>query len=488
MNKTKSNYVDIYNRDLSSIGTEISYSDSNVKNDQIQYGGRYNWLKDLANFIVGDSNLEAEGKIRTQNIIKAIDIKNFQLADDLMKTAFIPNVWAVNSQGQNLFHILADSKNQLKYANNILIQMINHKVYNKALNVKDNNGEVPFNIAFNNRDFALCTLMEQNGASRPSNIMTDSAQSDSEQIIGEHNNSSSILPSIPKQSIFTLQSPSYQSGGINDIVRGFKTNGYTTDSISIQRTVEPTQQQQQQQLSDPLAGIIHTDIDTDAFINEVTKKLKYQEQSQPKPQEEPHIQSLLGGAKKTNKTKKSSIKTGNKVIGTRKMVGFSEINQESEMFGGNSDELKYIARAATNQKNQFHEEAVEKILTHLTNKDVMTAKAIKAIIYDEIKKSKTELSGLDRAAELLKSITKKKVDEVSKQTDLIKKIVDYLTQKNEDRTNNVKSDSDKIKKEKKVKSTKIKGDQSLNRYNKYNFESSEQLSSDYDSSTSESSD
>jgi hypothetical protein len=467
--------MNVYNRDLSSIGTEISYSDSYAKNEQIQHGGN-NIFKNITDFIIGDSNLESEGKVRTQNIIKAIEQKNFQLANDLMKTAFIPDVSAVNRQGQNLFHILADVKDQLLYGNNILIQMINHKVYRKALNVKDKQGNVPFKIAFNRGDFALCTLMEKNGASRPSDVVTDSAQSDSEQIINNPN-LSYARSSVPKASIFTSQPISQQSisqqsmpdhsDDINNIVRGFKTGGFTTDSISIQRTVEPSHQI----LSDPLAGIIHTDIDTDAFIKEVTQKLKSQEHVQT------NAQQLTGGAKKA----KSSFKSGNKVIGTRKMVGFSEINPESEMFGGNSDELKYIARAATNQKNQFHEEAVEKILSHLTDKDEMTAKAIKAIIYDEIKKSKTELSGLDRAAELLKSVTKKKVDEVLKQSDLIKKIVDYLKQKNDSRSNSDKSDN-------KEKKTKTKGDKTLGRHNNYKFESSEPLTSEYDSSETETSD
>jgi len=161
--------------------------------------------------------------------------------------------------------------------------------------------------------------------------------------------------------------------------------------------------------------------------------------------------------------------------------------QLSEMSGGLSDdELRKISRATMNQKNKFHEEAVEKINALLPTKDLLTARAVKAIIYDEIKQSNQNLSGLDRAAELIKAVTKKKVDEVLKQKDLIKKITEYLeTRRKENEGSNEKSGKtsskttsvEKTKTKRATEKTKTKGKKA-----DIDFESSVTETSYYDSS------
>jgi oligoribonuclease NrnB/cAMP/cGMP phosphodiesterase (DHH superfamily) len=192
---------------------------------------------------------------------------------------------------------------------------------------------------------------------------------------------------------------------------------------------------------------------------------------------------MRGGAAHKNKAsavnrKRIAHRISNKttkVTGTRKMIGFSEVANDYDLFGGMSEnEMKNISRAATNQKNQFHEETIEKILSHLSNKDKMTAKAIKAIIYDEIKHSKTELSGLDKASEMLKMITKKKVDEILTQKALINKIVSYLSQKNTEKEKIAMASSNSSKHTTKTK-TKTKTKTGKNKDK--NFESSVEVTS-----------
>jgi len=170
------------------------------------------------------------------------------------------------------------------------------------------------------------------------------------------------------------------------------------------------------------------------------------------------------------------------------MIGFSEVDVDvgvdvdndafddhiSDMSGGMSeDDLHKISRVTINQKNKFHEEAIEKILELLPTKDQMTARAVKAIIYDEIKQTKQNLSGLDRAAELLKAVTKKKVEEVLKQKDQIKKIIEHIEAKNKERDSNPKG-KDNTSKEKGRKDRRKDADD----------ESSVSESSYYDSSDS----
>jgi len=197
----------------------------------------------------------------------------------------------------------------------------------------------------------------------------------------------------------------------------------------------------------------------------------------------------------------------NRIVGKRNIIGFSELSDTfidqdnlthratslSEMSGGMSDdEMHKISRATINQKNKFHEEAVEKIQALLPTKDVPTAKAVKAIIYDEIKQTKQNLSGLDRAAELLKAVTKKKVEEVLKQKELIKKIIEHIENRNKERdasnddhkAKGKKSDESSKKKKTLDRSKKLKSKENGSKLDAIEFESSESDSSYYDSTES----
>ena len=259
----------------------------------------------------------------------------------------------------------------------------------------------------------------------------------------------------------------------------------------------------QKSLSPPVSAA-DLSLTSDAFVNLLAEKIATQQKEQEQSQVIPV--NLMGGAKakpKTNgKTNRKSITTKTmKVVGTRKMIGFSDVetmetgtnnnDNDSDMFGGMSDnEMKNITRAATNQKNQFHEETLEKIMSHLSgkDKDLITAKAIKAIIYDEIKRTKEHLSGLDRAAEMLKAVSDKKIAEVLKQKELMNKIVSYLTQKAEERektgakptTKPTNTKDAKEKKTTKAKTTKTsKGETGGKANNNFDdFESSVEDTSD----------
>jgi hypothetical protein len=223
--------------------------------------------------------------------------------------------------------------------------------------------------------------------------------------------------------------------------------------------------------------------------------------------------NMMGGATKKNKNNKMKTSANShRVVGTRNMLSFSELSDSNMMFGGLSDhdkisdhdEMRKISRAVKSKTDQFHEEAVEKIRKHLKDNDLMTAKAIKAIIYKEIKEKKPQLSGLDRAAELLKAIDDNKIKEVLQQTDLINSIISHLLEKKKEhegksKTNksengeSIDTDSEVVTKAKtKAKATatatKSKKDKTTQKGKmkpeKYaDFESSVSLTSDYDSSS-----
>lgn len=231
-------------------------------------------------------------------------------------------------------------------------------------------------------------------------------------------------------------------------------------------------------VKNPLEGIM-SDQPSEEFVELLTNKLAGIE-----PNSTTYTQHLEGGAKKRQtkhikKTKKNNEKL-ERVTKTRDMVRFSELNEYDEyddMMGGMSDnEMKNIARATSNQKEKLHEEAVNKILSHLPTKDILLARAIKGIIYKEVKDTHKEMTGLDKAAEMLKLITKSKVDEVLKQKDEIKKRVAYFEEKNKEK-NKTSNKSKMNRSNKNNKNNKISRTMP-----DLDFESSVTDTSDYESS------
>ena len=136
-----------------------------------------------------------------------------------------------------------------------------------------------------------------------------------------------------------------------------------------------------------------------------------------------------------------------------------------------NDEMRKISRAVQSQKDKLHEEATEKILSQLEkNEDIYMAKAIKAIMYNEIKRLHPELSGLDKIAELLKMITKNKIEEILKEKKLLKEISDHIKNKEKEYQNKEKTDSiDKKQKKSENNSSNKHTDEQAFGLNRYNF-------------------
>lgn len=238
------------------------------------------------------------------------------------------------------------------------------------------------------------------------------------------------------------------------------------------------------QIENPIEGV-NPDQSSAAFVEDLVDKLKNKTAS-----------TLTGGTKVTKNTKNTkNTKTTkprkhkdvlNKMVGKRSMVGFDD---NLDMFGGVSDnEMRDIARATSNQKDKLHEQAVEKILANLSKKDMLTARAIKAVIYEEVKNKHEDFTALDKAAELLSLITKSKIDEIlTKQKETVDKIIDYLKQKDKDREANSKTDKPRVMKRPTADSDDD-DDSSVESSSDYDSEDSEDSSSSSSSSSTSDSD
>merc|ERR1711959_762377 len=149
--------------------------------------------------------------------------------------------------------------------------------------------------------------------------------------------------------------------------------------------------------------------------------------------------NIDGGMSNSNNTNDDSIYTN---------YYSSDTNNDS------IDSMTELARVFKSQKDKLHEELLEKIVSHVPNNDLITAKAIKSIMYS---KSKEEnISGLDRVQELLKSATNENINKIlNKNKDEIDRIVGEIHEKNADsgKSTNAKKKTD-IKKNTKTKKKK----------------------------------
>lgn len=530
--KKQSKYEDLYSRDLNSIGTEISYSDTSMppirsslktslktslkRPTHKQHGGNF------LDLLFGNSSEIQEGSILTRRILSAIDKSKYEYADALLSESFVADLTVTNNDGQNLLHVLLSKYASLEYAPKVLEVLLEKDVDLNVLNLKDKYGYTPLYYAINSEidlDDIADRLIELGADKRVGN----------KYVVEDNQNQIINIISVPKQSIFSGRTPS-GNNDIEIIAKSFLTdrqddetellrsasefepkqipiysadlesanpgldNSEVIDQMkellekikrkptvpsqslkplaniqevpSMRRIFIASPEQKKEKLEEPVDPMV---VDSEDFVNALAAKM---------------VQDQTGGARKGTKKKSKD-----RISGTRAMIGFSEVdggmNFHSDMIGGLSDDaLRSISRAATNQKNQFHEEAVEKVLSLLDKKDKLVAKAIKAIIYNEIKQNKPQLSGLDRAAEMLKAITKDKINSVLEQKDLIDKIIGYLTEKNDKREKDTSKSSEVVSSEseekpkKKAKATKkVKGESGIKSHMHGNFESSVETSS-----------
>ena len=345
---------------------------------------------------------------------KNIVVAEYIINDILEKYDFEPDV-----SGGNILHFLVRISKTNENADNILKKILtstHHKEILKIyLNQEDNSDETPLVIAINAGKHDLATLMISCGASRKLagiDIVTDYGDTSERNVVTIF-----ARPVGEKKQISDI--PKGIENTITAIVKGFKTMSEVDTSHNILNSSALPQRINVYVNSKPFIdpAKLNGDLDSDKFIEIFGGEL------------------TGGGNKKAKKNKKNK----------RKLKSYSEnysVNENSEKSEKN-DFMRRIARATNDQASKFHDEAIAKIKSLLpsNNNDEITAKAVKAIIYDEIKNTRKELTFLDKAAELLKAITKDKVADAISNKSRIKEIMKYIEDKQKTRSES--SDNDK---------------------------------------------
>lgn len=385
----------INNSDLS-VGTESQYS---VLSHE-QQGGNF------LSFLFGD-----DGKYATKLALAAFKDKQQNVGGYIVKNAlensYTLDFSKIDSSSRNLLHYLVELG-----CVDTLSKVLEKTNAKKYINKKDSAGNTPAHCALYNDLDSIVKLLETNGADLT--IKNNEGYRIVSQNVPTLGNSHFVkqdIKSSPSDIFIKITSlPSEDKSDLgeiesrlNKIVQQFVTKTETdpADTLNFDKLdLETIASQKRSSLPSRVPVVTISETSSQVNDTEVLNNIMNQLNNP--------MRSQYGGAKK----KKTS--------GSRKMVTYSEVSigGSSEDDSENSDEsdddefsddsefsgLRRLGRAIEkNASSDLHEASLKRIaeITGLDMKeDIIKIKAIKAIIYDAIKKEKPELSNSDKATEL----------------------------------------------------------------------------------------
>ena len=395
---------------------------SKIKNITNQNGGGF--IDNLFNN--NNSNFANVSKM----IIEASCNKSIEIIDYLLSQKFVPDLKVVDNDNNNLFHALIVSHIYgSKLSKRGLLYILSNKdIKNKtsALNQKNKHGNTPLHYAIVAELDDIVAMMFANGAKKMKN-------SDGYIPMTEvDNNNNDFNEIVLRSELIQIDTNEDVKSDIENIIRNFQTEEETEmDFMTEKNMVNNTKNEEVSIFEKNTDGTKSISIfgDDGEFMTEELKQ---------------YINDVRMGKQVGGKRKVKSKKV-NKIQGHRIMKQFGgNKNDETPNFLTDEDNitsdnitstnLQGLAREANNQKSKLHEESIEKIMKHLDkkNKDIITAKTIKALIYGEIKENKKELSALDRANELVKNSNEKVVKKMMKHKDY-QKLYNIIKEKHEKR-------------------------------------------------------
>lgn len=410
-----------------SIGTE--------NNDMQQNGGGCNFITSL----FGNDNKYIN---MTQLIIEMIEQGELEVANKLLiRGNFVPDMEYKDGDGNNLLHSLAKASCKSEYAKKGLYLLTQSGKNKKALNCRNKYGKQPLQYLTNDNDTDIMNYLINNGADVVSDIESDRYEDTYSIPITIFSNLSAHNEPLKKPqkitNIFSNHTDSNKNDILKNIIREFNNND--TQQTELQQT---ELQQTDNRTIEHLSNLLNQQSeekrsiqmnDTDKFVDLMRTMMEGNN-------------NMTGGNKKIT-TKKTNANT---ITGTRHMRTYSELTEAYNIFGGSENDdtdvnvkSLLLERATMSKASKYHKQALEKIQSLLEDKtDIILAKAIKAVIYGEIKQSKPELSNLDRSMETIKMITQEKIDEILKNKDRLNEIILYLKNKQQVSSNNSTTEND----------------------------------------------
>lgn len=469
------NYIELSKREdsitMNNIGTESATSpnmlSASMNKKTTQKGGFWFFQNNGAN------NL----------LLKACREREFAALSFIVRNDIVTDFCAVDpTTGCSVLHCIAKFYDNIPHVSEVVEKILNSSDISGVINKQDDNGNTALHIALENENQDLCDALIQHGADpkvrnkKGQYILTDDeptveCKMNTKRVdihkhfdVDEDISKRVELSATPSRrtDIFMKKprgnstssakgSDNLTSDNIVDILLALENRrnpSKQTDYSMDMPTSLPTDTSQMSQMAD-----------TDAFIRDILQR-------GPSMAKVPTTNSLpinefMTGGKNKNKVLVKGNRRMNMYSEFDNLNGGSEESDENELESDitlddddsyDSDENDGgLSRQVKSQVDIIHERTVDKI-AEIMGVDRDIARNYKAALYREVKESKPELSGYERAIEMEKLATKdhlKKID-IKK---ISAEIAKHLAEKPPKPEHTKKEEN--VKKEKKAKKTKL---------------------------------
>lgn len=425
-----------------SMGTESEYSATSP--DVVQQGGG------LLSFLSGSD----EGVYASNLALDAFNKKMPQVACFVIRNA-LNNSYALdfsktNSSGKNLLHLIVIYSAYHPETKQLLLDILTSQNVKNYLNVQDSTMNTPCH-------YALSLGMED--------VVKLFANLGADLTIKNEDGLSIALKSVPvrQEPIINVNLPRHSKSDNSDIFVKIANDTYSSDDENVGARLDRivklfTNKYNDQDSAETID--FRRDLVTKSSDGPIAKQpqrvpiaVNTTEQSDGLNSED--VLNMIMNDFKQGRTQQGG---GSKnIAGSRKIVTYSETftggsTTEGTATSDDADSISSMARAVENKASEAHKRAVDRI-KELLSVDEAEAKAYKAFLYDAIKKDSPQLSNYDRAIELEKRASDKKIlDKISK-TD-IKNMLKTIEAKQKERASNSSSTSEE-KSDKKKRTKKV---------------------------------
>jgi len=364
-----------------------------------------------------------------KKMLLAARTREYGVVSFMLKNEMINDLGIQDDDGNTLLHYLARDYSTNAMSADIIKKLLGKSDTKKHINVQDRNGDTPLITAVKAGNMSLCNDLVEFGAN--SKIKNN----DGIYVATE------TEKSMSERDITRKKSPSDKdiSGAVNDMVQMFVNLGKPVSREVETENSEPLPEELPMTAASPSRshdGVSSASIkDTDAFLDMLMKT---------------YVQGNNEGARGSEGMRGGAI---NERHGNRKLRYYG-----NDAGLDNSASEGELSRIIKSQSSEIHDKTIEKIM-ELMKVDNDLARNYKAAIYKEVKDEMPELSGLDRANEMLKRTTKDKLKsiDIKKVTKDIKK---HVEEREKERENEPKKDDKKSSKKSVKKSSKKSKDDS----------------------------
>lgn len=367
---------------------------------------------------------------------------------------FKPDYEFRNENGDNIYHILCNCASRSRSAMYVLKTMLEGNMGQHILNDDNNNGDTPLHCAARNGLGNIVSLMISNGADRTRNSNNDMVLTETEAdpmpvqptsltgnatadlaigtvgtLLSDEDSREKIKSGV--SNILQMVNDKFAESDTEFTMRDTATNANDASDINTNNAVNNVE-------SEPVTTVVHEN--TESMIDNLRNKLlNFPSKSNTQSQTD----NMKGGKSRSKSRNKSNGMRQMTITGTRSMNTYSEVNEDFEseqpLMGGKAEELEKVKNEFKKSRNDIHEMIIPKIEEVLKEMDVEydndTTKAIKAILYKNVKETMPHLNGLDRASETLNRITPETLADLMDKDDIKDMIADMNADSDDDADN-----------------------------------------------------